>query len=39
MVTNTGNVSLTDVVVVDDQGVAVDCPQDILAIGGDDLHR
>jgi hypothetical protein len=32
-VTNTGNVPLTDVTVTDDQGVAVSCPQDILAVG------
>ena len=33
VVTNTGNVDLTNVTVVDDQGVAVTCPQDTLAIG------
>ena len=33
VVTNTGNVDLTNVVVTDDQGVAVSCPQDTLAVG------
>lgn len=32
-VTNTGNVALTGVTVVDDQGVAVSCPQDTLTVG------
>ncbi len=32
VVTNTGNVALSDVTVVDDQGVAVTCPQDTLAV-------
>ena len=32
-VTNTGNVDLDNVVVTDDQGVVVDCPQDTLDIG------
>jgi hypothetical protein len=32
-VTNTGNVALTGVTVVDDQGVAVTCPADTLAVG------
>ena len=40
VVTNTGNVAVTDVVVTDDQGVAVDCPDDDLSRWrGDDLHR
>ncbi|MFW6195121.1 MAG: DUF7507 domain-containing protein, partial [Chloroflexota bacterium] len=33
VVTNTGDVALTDVSVTDDQGVAVNCPQDTLAVG------
>ncbi|MGH2544967.1 MAG: DUF7507 domain-containing protein, partial [Ardenticatenaceae bacterium] len=33
VVTNTGNVPLTNVVVTDDQGVAVSCPKDALAVG------
>ncbi len=33
VVTNTGDVDLTNVVVTDDQGVAVSCPQDTLAVG------
>ncbi|MDH3588000.1 MAG: hypothetical protein OEQ74_01220, partial [Gammaproteobacteria bacterium] len=33
VVTNDGNVPLTDVFVIDDQGVPVDCPQDTLAVG------
>ena len=33
VVTNTGNVDLSNVSVVDDQGVAVTCPQDTLAVG------
>ncbi len=32
VVTNTGTVDLTNVSVVDDQGVAVTCPQDTLAV-------
>jgi hypothetical protein len=32
VVTNTGNVDLTNVVVTDDQGVAVSCPQDTLVV-------
>lgn len=32
-VTNTGNVTLTDIAVTDDQGVVVDCPVDELAAG------
>ncbi|MGD8474712.1 MAG: hypothetical protein PVH59_11345, partial [Anaerolineae bacterium] len=32
-VTNTGEVDLSDVTVVDDQGVVVDCPSTTLAIG------
>ncbi|MGD1994768.1 MAG: hypothetical protein PVI59_16365, partial [Anaerolineae bacterium] len=34
IVTNTGNITLTGVVVSDDQGVAVSCPQTELADGG-----
>ncbi len=33
VVTNTGDVDLSNVTVVDDQGVAVTCPQDTLAVG------
>jgi hypothetical protein len=33
LVTNTGNVGLTNVTVVDDQGVAVSCPQTTLLMG------
>jgi hypothetical protein len=33
VVTNTGNVPLTNVTVTDDQGVAVSCPQNTLAVG------
>ena len=33
IVTNTGNVPLTNVTVTDDQGVAVSCPADTLAPG------
>jgi uncharacterized repeat protein (TIGR01451 family) len=33
VVTNTGNVDLTDVSVTDDQGVTVTCPQTTLAVG------
>jgi len=33
VVTNTGAVDLTGVTVTDDQGVAVTCPQDTLAVG------
>ncbi len=33
VVTNTGNVTLTDVAVTDDQGVVVSCPQTTLAVG------
>ena len=33
VVTNTGGVDLTNVVVTDDQGVAVSCPQDTLTVG------
>ncbi|MEL7447985.1 MAG: hypothetical protein AAFN78_02190, partial [Pseudomonadota bacterium] len=33
IVTNTGNTTLTDVVVTDDQGVPVTCPMDTLAPG------
>ncbi len=33
VVTNTGDVALVDVTVVDDQGVTVTCPQDTLAVG------
>ncbi len=33
VVTNTGDVDLTGVSVVDDQGVTVTCPQDTLAVG------
>ncbi len=33
VVTNTGNVTLTDVAVTDDQGVVVSCPQATLAVG------
>jgi hypothetical protein len=33
-VSNTGNITLTEVVVSDDQGVAVSCPQTELAAGG-----
>ena len=33
VVTNTGNVALTDVVVTDGQGVAVTCPQSTSAVG------
>jgi hypothetical protein len=33
LVTNTGNVDLTDVTVTDDQGVTVTCPHDTLAVG------
>jgi hypothetical protein len=33
VVTNTGDVPLTQVTVVDDQGVVVTCPQDTLAVG------
>jgi len=32
-VTNTGNITLTNVVVSDDQGVNVTCPQDVLGAG------
>jgi len=32
-VTNTGNVPLQNVAVIDDQGAAVACPQDTLAVG------
>ncbi|MCI0440522.1 MAG: hypothetical protein L0177_15525 [Chloroflexi bacterium] len=32
-VTNTGNVPLNNVTVTDDQGVAVSCPKDTLAVG------
>jgi len=35
VVTNTGNVPLTDVAVTDDQVGAIDCPQDELAVGED----
>jgi hypothetical protein len=34
MVTNTGNINLTDLAVVDDQGVTVTCPATTLAVGG-----
>ncbi len=33
LVTNTGNVTLTNVVVTDDQGVAVTCPKTTLTAG------
>ncbi|NLF03197.1 MAG: hypothetical protein GX601_19710, partial [Anaerolineales bacterium] len=33
VVTNTGNVPLSDVVVTDDQGVSVTCPKTTLAVG------
>ena len=33
IVTNTGNVPLTNVTVTDDQGVTVSCPQDTLTVG------
>jgi large repetitive protein len=33
VVTNTGNVDLSNVAVTDDQGVTVDCPSDTLAVG------
>jgi uncharacterized repeat protein (TIGR01451 family) len=33
VVTNTGNVDLTNITVTDDQGVAVTCPQDALTVG------
>lgn len=33
VVVNRGNVALTDVIVIDDQGVAVECPEDSLAVG------
>ncbi len=33
LVTNDGDVALENVSVVDDQGVAVSCPQDTLAVG------
>lgn len=33
VVTNTGDVALTGIVVTDDQGVTVTCPKDTLAIG------
>jgi hypothetical protein len=33
VVTNTGDITLTNVTVVDDQGVAVSCPTDTLAPG------
>ncbi|MFK8018034.1 MAG: SdrD B-like domain-containing protein, partial [Gammaproteobacteria bacterium] len=33
VVTNTGNVTVNNIVVTDDQGVAVDCPTDTLAPG------
>jgi LPXTG-site transpeptidase (sortase) family protein len=33
LVTNTGNVALTNVTVADDQGVTVTCPQTTLAVG------
>jgi uncharacterized repeat protein (TIGR01451 family) len=33
VVTNRGNVGLTDVVVTDDQGVAVSCPESTLSVG------
>ncbi|MGH9118661.1 MAG: DUF7507 domain-containing protein [Acidimicrobiales bacterium] len=35
LVTNTGNVTLSDIAVVDDQGVAVTCPETTLAPGED----
>ena len=34
VVTNTGNVTLIDIVVADDQGVDVSCPENTLAPGG-----
>ncbi len=33
VVTNTGDVTLTDIQVTDNQGVAVTCPKDILTVG------
>ena len=40
VVTNTGNITLVDVVVTDDQGVAVTCPDDdARSWRADDLHR
>ncbi len=39
VVTNTGSVWLTDVVVTDDQGVAVTCPATVLAPFGDAAGR
>jgi hypothetical protein len=33
VVTNTGNVNLTNVMVTDDRGVTVTCPQNALSVG------